>query len=307
MSEYVAARGDKPVAAEQRDGLDDDGGRALKGLPDMADTRELDYVLGTNDQEIVRLGVQHRVWRSRVLECWREAGITAGSRVLDVGAGPGYATADLAEIVGPSGQVIGVERSGRFIEAARQRCRTRGLVNVSFRECDLMTGEIDAPNMDASWCRWVAAFVNDPGRLVAILAKAIRTGGAAIFHEYIDYRSFRLAPRRPAFEYFVEQVIEAWRESGGEPDIAAELPGLLSRGGFKVQGLTPIPLLARPNDYNWQWPASFVDSGVDRLVELGRIDARRAEEIRGEFLAAQADPNTVLITPMVLEIVAARV
>ena len=71
---------------------------------------ERDYVLGTHDEEIARLGLQHRVWRPVVLECWRKAGVTVGSRVLDVGAGPGYATVDLAEIVGPTCEVVALER-----------------------------------------------------------------------------------------------------------------------------------------------------------------------------------------------------
>ena len=77
-----------------------------------------DYVLGTHDEELARLGLQHRVWRPVVLDCWQRAGITLGKRVLDVGAGPGYATVDLAEIVGPTGEVV------RF-EDLTSRCRTR--------------------------------------------------------------------------------------------------------------------------------------------------------------------------------------
>lgn len=50
--------------------------------------REQDYVLGDHQEELERLGLQHRAWRPTVLECWRQAGITRGSRVLDVGAGP---------------------------------------------------------------------------------------------------------------------------------------------------------------------------------------------------------------------------
>src|SRR5437899_9002239 len=103
----------------------------------MSQTAERDYVLGTHDEEIARLGLQHRVWRPHVLECWRRAGITLGSRVLDVGAGPGYATVDLAEIVGPSGRVLALERSSRFLAVAREACARRALTNVEFREIDL--------------------------------------------------------------------------------------------------------------------------------------------------------------------------
>src|SRR3712207_8962958 len=87
--------------------------------------KESDYVLGTHDEEVARLGLQHRVWRSVTTQCWERVGITSGWRVIDVGAGPGYATADLAEIVGRTGAVLAIERSARFLDVARERCRTR--------------------------------------------------------------------------------------------------------------------------------------------------------------------------------------
>ena len=81
---------------------------------------ERDYVLGTHGEETARLGLQHRIWRPVVLDCWQKAGITIGSRVLDLGAGPGYAAADLAEIVGPTGKVTAAERSANFVRALKK-------------------------------------------------------------------------------------------------------------------------------------------------------------------------------------------
>ena len=46
--------------------------------------KERDYVLGTHDEELARLGLQHRVWRPVVLDCWRKAGITVDSRVSEL-------------------------------------------------------------------------------------------------------------------------------------------------------------------------------------------------------------------------------
>src|SRR5215813_13992731 len=114
-----------------------------------------EYVLGTNDEELARLGLQHRVWRPTVLECWRRAGITFGSRVIDVGAGPGYATVDLAELVGQTGTVLAIERSARFLEFAKKACVGHNLTNVQFREADLMSEALGELNFDATWCRWV--------------------------------------------------------------------------------------------------------------------------------------------------------
>src|SRR6476619_1705376 len=105
-------------------------------------TTERDYVLGTHDEELARLGLQHRVWRPVVLDCWQRAGITVGKRVLDVGAGPGYATVDLAEIVGPTGEIVALERSENFIRAMEQACRARSLANVTIHQLDLVADEL---------------------------------------------------------------------------------------------------------------------------------------------------------------------
>src|SRR4051812_6408291 len=128
-------------------------------MPSAADR---DYLLGTHDDEVARLGLQHRVWRPAVLDCWYRAGITVGSHVLDVGAGPGYATVDLAEIVGPGGEVVAVERSARFVGVAAAACERHGLRHARVHELDLMTDPLPARDLDAAWCRWVACFVSSP-------------------------------------------------------------------------------------------------------------------------------------------------
>lgn len=267
---------------------------------------ERDYVLGTHDEEVQRLGLQHRVWRATVLDCWQRAGINAGSRVLDVGAGPGYATLDLAEIVGAAGRVAAVERSARFAGFGRAACAARGLTQAEYHELDLMTDALPAGVFDAAWCRWVAAFVSSPELLLEKLAAAIRPGGVAIFHEYADYATWRFAPRRPLHEEFVQRVMSTWRASGGEPDIAPALLPMLSRHGFTVREAVPRIFCVRPADPMWRWPAAFVEVGLDRLVALGAADAAWAASARADFAAAAANPATRQMTPMVLEIVAER-
>lgn len=267
---------------------------------------ESEYVLGTNDEELERLGLQHRVWRPTVLECWRRAGISFGSRVLDVGAGPGYATMDLAELVGPTGEVLAIERSARFLEFAKKACAARGLTNVRFQKADLMEESPGQRDFDAAWCRWVASFVSSPEKLINTIAAALRPGGVAIFNEYLDYRTWRLAPRRPAIESFVNEVMASWRATGGEPDVALDFPRLFRAAGLRIIEANPRILTISPGDYAWQWPASFIEINLARLQELGRVDSDWVEAVRREFGEASSDPMTLLNTPLFLEIIARR-
>lgn len=267
---------------------------------------EQDYVLGTHDEEIARLGLQHRVWRPTVLDCWRRAGITVGSKVLDVGCGPGFATVDLAEVVGPTGDVVAVERSARFAQFARTAFADRGLAHVRLHELDLMTDPLPGKGFDAAWCRWVTSFVSSPAVLVEKVASALRVGGRVVFHEYVDYASWRLVPTRRFQEEFVQRVMASWRDSGGEPDAAATLPKLLARNGLKVIEAIPRVFCVRPGEELWQWPSSFIRINLDRLSELGRADTEWVSAVRQEFQAAEDDPNSLMITPMVLELIAER-
>lgn len=267
---------------------------------------EQDYVLGTHDEELTRLGLQHDVWRPVVLDCWQRAGITAGSRVLDVGAGPGYATVDLAEIVGPTGEVIALERSSKFVEAMREAVRARSLTNVQIHELDLVTDDLPRGSYDFSWCRWVASFVSDPSLLIKKLGDVMPKGSIAIFHEYGHYETWRFFPRLPMQERFREHVIATWRESGGEPDSAPALPSLLSDSGFVIRSARPHIFAVRPNEYMWQWPAQFIEVYLPRLQEMGRIDQKFADQVRADVAGAEANPNSLMITPLVLEIVAEK-
>ena len=273
----------------------------------MTEKTERDYVLGTNEEEIERLGLQHRVWRPTTLECWRRAGISIGSRVVDVGCGPGYATIDLAEIVGRTGEVFAIERSERFLKIAQHRCAANGLTNIRFRHADLMEDSLGETGYDATWCRWVACFVSDPQKLIKKISGVLRPGGVAIFHEYIDYKTWRFAPRRPGHESFVEEVMASWRANGGEPDVGAFLPQWLKAAGFAIIDIRPRILTISPNDYAWQWPASFIEINLERLQELGRVTSDWAESVRKEFAEAEADPTTICITPLFAEIIARKI
>ena len=58
------------------------------------------YILGTDKEELHRLGIQHQVWASEAQKGWTLAGFTAGQTLLDLGCGPGFCTKELAMITG---------------------------------------------------------------------------------------------------------------------------------------------------------------------------------------------------------------
>jgi SAM-dependent methyltransferase len=259
-----------------------------------------DYLLGTRDDEIARLGLQHRVWRAQMLDGFRRARFAPGQTILDVGAGPGFATADLADTVGPGGKIIAFERSPNFLA----ELRARPLSNVDVREVDVVEQEFGEGIADGAWTRWLLAFVSDPARTVAHIARALKPGGVALFHEYIDYEAWRLIPPSAEQHRYRDLVVKSWRDSGGEPDAALELPRHLAAAGLELVAIRPMVEIITADDPWWQWPASFIAINARRLHELGYCSAEEADRFAN--MLDRAPPGTRMLTPVVAELIAIK-
>jgi SAM-dependent methyltransferase len=264
---------------------------------------ERSYYLGTHDVEAWRLGVQHRVWRARTLDVWRRAGITDGSVVIDAGSGPGHASLDLAEIVGPKGRVHALDRSDNFRTAIEAGARARGLDNVTLHNVDLAIDPIPVSGVDAVFIRWVFIFIADPVAVLKNLAGALNPGGKFICHDYYDWGVMRWTPRRPKLDEFVETAIRDWRQNAGEINVARGLLPALPEAGLKVVEANPIVFTTSPTDFTWQWPKTFIVPHAFRLAERGVVTHQWAEDVAREWDEAERDPSTIMTTPLLMEIV----
>lgn len=270
-------------------------------------SKEQSYYLGTHDVEAWRLGVQHRVWRARTLDVWRRAGITDGSVVIDAGAGPGHATLDLAEIVGPAGRVHALDRSENFRDAIEAGAGTRGLSNVTLYNVDLMLDQIPVSGADAVFIRWVFIFISDPVAVLKKLAGALKPGGKFICHDYYDWGVMRWTPRRPKLEEFVETAIRDWEANAGSINVARTLLPALPEAGLKVVEANPIVFTTTPKDFTWQWPKTFIVPHARRLAGRGVVSNDWADDVAREWADAEADPRTLMTTPLLMEIVAEKI
>lgn len=259
-----------------------------------------DYLLGTHDIEVERLGLQHRVWRSEMLAGLDAARFSTGETFLDIGAGPGHATADLSDIAGSSGKVIALERAPHFLDTLRGRA----LANVEVRGIDLVEGEIGEATADACWTRWVLAFLADPAPVVAKIARALKPGGRAVFHEYLDYEAWRLIPQPDSHRRYRDLVVKSWRDTGGDPDAALQLPKWLADAGMDVVAMRPMVRIIEPADPMWEWPQSFMATNAYRLRDLGYCTDKEATEF--STLLDNPAPGTRMLTPVVAEVIAVK-
>jgi len=141
-----------------------------------------DYVLGYTNSEQERLIRQAAKLAPITERFFREAGIGSGQRVLDLGSGMGDVAMLVARLVGPSGEVVGVERDTNSIARARARAAAAGLRNVSFLNTDV-NNIVSSQPFDAAVGRFILMFLPDPVSVLRSAVGLVRPGGVIAFQE----------------------------------------------------------------------------------------------------------------------------
>jgi ubiquinone/menaquinone biosynthesis C-methylase UbiE len=100
-----------------------------------------------------------------------------GSQVLDVCCGAGASALPAAEIVGPTGKVVGVDLAGGLLELARKKASQQRLGNIQFEIGDLLSLRFPAASFDAAVCVFGIFFVPDMAMAVSELWRRVRPGG----------------------------------------------------------------------------------------------------------------------------------
>lgn len=187
----------------------------------MPDREHGAYVLGHSERELERLRRQAQLIDPITRQFLVEAGITPGMRVLDIGSGAGDVAFIAADLVGPNGQVVGVDRSAAALARARTRAESQSLANVTFVESELSEMAFDQP-FDAAIGRYVLCFQPNLVPLLRVIAKQVRPGGIIVFHEP-DRQQMRSYPPSPTYDRACQWLSETYRQTGVDARVGIKL------------------------------------------------------------------------------------
>jgi ubiquinone/menaquinone biosynthesis C-methylase UbiE len=191
-----------------------------------------DYSLGHSAAEQERLQRQAGYLRGITESIWRTAGIIPGLRVLDVGCGVGDTTFLAADLVGPGGFVVGMDRSTEGIATARKRAETDRRSNVLFVQGELGSPIADQEPFDAVVGRYILVHQPDIVAALRSVRALIRPSGLVAFHEleldlrFVSDPSSDLALR----VYF--WLREAFRLGGTQLQVVSQAPRYFYEAGF---------------------------------------------------------------------------
>ena len=159
-------------------------------------------------------------------------GLQAGERALDVGAGPGFLVAEMAEQVGPNGHVTGLDISDSMVALAQRRCAKEPIKSRT----TILKGDATAlPFPDASFDVGVSTqvyeYVPDVAQALAELHRVLRPGGRALILD-TDWDSVVWHSRDRAR---MQRILAAWNERFADPYLPRTLASRLHDAGFELR------------------------------------------------------------------------
>jgi SAM-dependent methyltransferase len=211
-----------------------------------------------------------------------EAGIESGMRVLDVGSGAGDVAFLAVELVGESGEVVGVDRSATALTTASNRARSRELPHVSFRVGDPSQMTFERP-FDAAVGRYVLEFQPDPAAILRGLAAHVRDGGVIVFHE-LDFATEASYPPAPTHDQCVDWWTRLLPKTGADPRIGIKLHSICVAAGLPAPSMKLEAIIGGGESCS-EYLRSMADLIGTVVDDLERHGIAKASEIGSETLA----------------------
>ena len=170
----------------------------------------------------------------------RDLHLTPGSLVIDVGCGPGLWTPLLAEAVGPTGGIIGVDISLEALVTAQRRCQQSAYRHqVQYKRASLEQLPLDHAIADIVFSANVSQYLEDPVGTFAAMGRYLVQGGRLIVKD-IDFGSLCFSPLDPALQERVFTARKRWeleRVAHGyayeDSWVGSKLAGYLEAAGYQ--------------------------------------------------------------------------
>lgn len=230
------------------------------------------YIVGHPETESVRLQRAGQLLYASTKQLFEQAGILPGMKVLDVGCGAGDVALLLAELIGPTGSLVGIDAYPRVLEVARARLHASGMTNATFLAGDIRKLELEN-DFDAVVGRNVLMYMADPAEVLRICASYLHPGGVIAFEEAewsILEGSIKIPSMPPLARQLTTWTIDGFRQSGVEMQMSFRFPQFFVDAGLPSPEITLNGIVGTENDWvGYDFLADVLRDILPKLYEYG--------------------------------------
>ncbi|MQA14519.1 MAG: methyltransferase domain-containing protein [Pseudonocardiaceae bacterium] len=257
----------------------------------MVTNRAAEDTLDVEDAERIRLLEQCELHRMDAELLFDRIGLEHGWAALDLGCGPLGVLDILAERVGSSGAVVGLDRDSRMLEAAAASLPARGLPGVALLRGEATATGLPGHSFDLVHERLLLSDIRRAADAVAEMIRLARPGGYVALQDK-DVISWTCEPSHPAWDRLKAAVVAV---ADGDPYIGRRLPGLLRDAGLVDVEVDVHAHLWRPTESYRTVLLRLAAMNRDRILAAGALTGSELDECLRDLEAHLASPDTIVL------------
>lgn len=218
-------------------------------------------------------------------------GVDSGWHALDLGCGPPGVLDILAERVGPTGSVLGLDRESGMLELGAP------VAGQQLASVELLPGEASATGLpggsfDLVHERLMLVELAHPEDVVAEMVRLTRPGGYVALQD-MDVSSWTCEPSHPAWDVLRGALVACW---AGDPHVGRRLPALLRRTGLTDVDVDVQMGVSRPGEPSHTLLPQFVTTCRNRILATGPLGASELDGCVRDVVAHLAHPDTIVLS-----------
>lgn len=223
-----------------------------------------------------------------------------GASLLDVGAGPGTITVDLARRLAP-GRVVGVDASADVVAQAQAHAAAEGVANVTFATADAYRLDAADGSFDIVHTHQLLQHLARPVDALREFRRVAGPDGLVAARE-VDYAGIIIHPHIPALDDWLDLLLRMGRTNGGEPSAGRRLKAWARAAGFADVAVSASTWLFETDEQRAWWGGSWADralhsSYADHALEQGIADRADLERISAGWREWAASEDGWLLMP----------
>jgi SAM-dependent methyltransferase len=206
----------------------------------------------------------------------------------------------LSNLVGPTGEVVGIERDERSLAVARARKKKAGHDNISFVQSDINAVSL-SKSFDAVVGRFILQFVSNPVSVLRSVVRLLKPGGIVAFQEPSFAAFLHVCPQLRLWSAAVTLICESGRRAGVNVEMGFALHKVFQEAGVPAPKMHIDTALGSDPDFTG-WVYDLIRTLLPRIQEsnlsmepLGDVDTLR-ERLHQEIASANA---VVPVLPLV--------
>jgi SAM-dependent methyltransferase len=257
------------------------------------------YLLGDSPAEIRHLIEQAEVYAEEATELFELIGVDAGSAAIDVGCGVLGVLRLLADRVGPTGRVVGLDREARMVESGRQFAERLGL-GVEYIHADATASGLPDRSFDLTHARTLLLNVQNPQEILAEMVRITKPGGVVAVQEP-DASAWTCDPPHPAFDILRAAILSAYRRTGKDFNIGRRIARMLTDAACSDVRVRATARVTQPGDYYHTFLLTIAELVREVIVQTGELTGDEFDSYTQTLRRHLETPGTITCQPLILQ------